>query len=539
MIKRALVPALFFSLTSCTTHQAARDVASSPEVIFSEVTKGANVDNRASGTIVVGDFDNDGMVDFIAHDKLYRNITKNNTIAFEDVTRKVGLSSLQGRPMFMDINNDGTLDILTTKGQLFLQQNKKYIELSTQYRFHIADNAMTLSFGDMNGDGWPDVLVGRSELYENSKFQFFPPQVFINQEGKSFREESHEQRMDKFPAYVRGISWADYNNDKSPDIYYSNYRLRQNFLFQTHRGKMLDMAGWAGVQGKSNNSEYYDEYLKKKLGPKFGHTIGSVWTDLNNDGNLDLFVSNLVHKFVGHPKSGKPYDYRGYLCDDSKVYQNTGAPHYRFVDKRATSGLPVMPVGDYSKFKGDELWAHATAADYDNDGLTDMLVSQVYNLKYAHTLLFQNRGNFKFKNVSLNGPKLLDSYAAAWADLDNDGKMDLIVSGREAVDATPKLRIFKNVHKNKNNYLRLKLKGSKSGTIPVTTQVRVFHDKGLFMKQVEGVTGTMNQQNDPVLHFGLGKVQKINRIEIVWSSGKKQVIRDVKINTTRTITEGK
>ena len=539
MTKRTLVPAVIFLLTSCTSYSPFRKTASTNNPIFEDVTSSANVDTHASTSIVTGDFNNDGKVDFIANNKLYRNVSSKGQIRFEDVTEETGLLIMKGMPAFFDVNNDGLLDIVTSKGQLHVQQKSgRFLEVSAKYGLIMAKDAMTVSFGDLNGDGWPDLLVGRTEISANNSFNFVPPQVFLNVNGKNFREVSSQQEMQKFPAYVRGIVWADYNNDKSPDIYFSNYRLRQNFLFQTHKGKMVDVAHKAGVQGERDPNRYYDNHLQKKFGPQFGHTIGSVWADLNNDGNLDLFVSNLVHKFVGTPKNKPGYDYRGYVCDDSKVYKNTGAPHYNFIDMRSKSGLPVKPIGDYSKYKGDELWAHATAADFDNDGLIDMYISQVYNLNYAYSLLFQNKGNFRFRNVTNLGPKVYDSYAGAWADLNNDGKMDLIVSGRAAVDATPKLRIFKNVYESNNNYIKIRLIGKKSGKIPVTTQVRVYHKNGLVMRQVEGVTGTLNQQNDPTLHFGLGEVDEINRVEIIWSSGYKQVVRNLEVNKKHTITEG-
>lgn len=536
-INIGLLTTLIF--TSCTTNSPLRSIASTQNnnEIFKDITATSNIDTKATSTVIAGDYNNDGFVDVIVHSKLYKNITTSNKILFQDVTEEMGLKELKGLPMFLDINNDRKLDIITTKGQIFIQKNNSYKEVSRDYKLTMAEDAFTLSFGDLNNDGYPDLLVGRREIYKDNTFTFVPPQVFINVRGISFIEISDQVMMKNFPAYVRGIAWADYNNDQYPDIYYSNYRLRQNFLFQVKDTKMTDVAQSAGVQGEFDELRYFDDHYKKRFGPLYGHTIGSVWSDLDNDGDLDLWVSNLVHKFVGVTNK-QTYDYRGYVCDDSKVYQNLGAPDYKFKDMRKTSQLPEKPIADYPEYKGDELWAHSTAADYDNDGLQDMYVSQVYNLNYSYSLLFKNLGNFKFKNVTNLGPKLHDTYAGAWADLNNDGKMDLIVSGRSAVNATPQIHILENISENDNNFLRVKLIGVNSGTIPVTTQVRLFHDDGLFMKQVEGVTGTYNQQNDPTLHFGLGRISTINAMEIIWSSGKKQVIKNIQVNKTYTITEG-
>lgn len=537
-MKRILIPTFILALCGCSTIEPNREIASTQNKspIFKDVTSTSNIGTQATSSIIIGDFNNDGLVDFIAHKKLYKNISSEGKIRFEDVTSKVNLQSLDGNPIFIDVNNDGLLDIMTTKGQLFLQNNNKFSDVGKRYGLNFPSDTYTISFGDLNKDGLPDLLVGRSETYENNVFKFVPPKVYLNVVGLTFRDISTEQGMLLMPAYTRGIVWADYDNNQTPDIYYANYRLRQNFLFKVRNGNMIENATTKGAAGVFDNNRYMDPHYKQKFGPRYGHTIGAVWADLNNDGNLDLWVSNLVHKYVG-PSNKGGYDIRGYVCDDSKIYKNTGAPHYNFVDMRATSNIPLKPMGDYSKFKGDELWSHSTAADFDNDGLLDMYVTQVYNLPYAHSLLFRNLGNFKFENLSQLGPKVFDTYAGAWADFDNDGKMDLIVSGRDKVDAEPRMRIFKNIYQTKNNYLRVKLTGTKSGRNAVTTQIRAFHDKGVFLRQIDGVTGTHNQQNDPVIHFGLGKVEKINRLEILWSSGKKQTITNVNINSTLSIVE--
>lgn len=538
-MKYFLISTLLFSLTSCSTTNSWRAISSTgtEKPIFKDVTASANVATTATASIVFGDFNNDDLVDFIAHNRLYKNVSTQGQIRFEDVTQKANLQTITGFPMFVDFNNDGQLDIITAKGQVFLQSSGRFKEVSKIFNFTIAPDAYTISYGDLNNDGWPDIIVGRAEKFEDNQFKFVPPQVFLNNFGLGFREISKFQEMQKFPAYTRGIVWADYNNDQKADVYFSNYRLRENFLFNTNQGKMQNIAPSTGTKGNYNPKQFYDSHMKAKFGPLFGHTIGSVWADFNNDGNFDLWVANLVHKFIGTTPNGK-YDYRGYVCDDSKIYKNSGAPHYKFTDMRAQSGIPYKPMGDYSKYKGDELWAHATAADFDNDGLIDMYVTQVYNLKYAYSLLFKNKGSFKFADVSNLGPKLLDTYAGAWADLNNDGKMDLITSGREALNETPRLKIFQNIYQSNNNYVKIKLIGTKSGKNPVTTQVRLYHDHGVLLRQYEGVTGTHNQQNDPILHFGLGTISKVNKVEILWNSGKKQTITtNLKVNTTHTIAE--
>lgn len=533
---------LIMTLSACSTNTTpSRDTASIRKsgIYFEDITQTSGVPQISGSSIIIGDFNNDQFPDFMVGNRLFQNVSTSTSIQFEDVTTRVGLDKNSGNAIFIDINNDGELDIITVKGQIFLQKKGMFTETSKNFGLTMPKNSFVLSFADVNRDGFADLIVGVSEIHENNNFSFVSGKFFLNVAGKSFKEDNRFN-LAKFPAYTRGIQWADFDNDTFPDAYFSNYRLRANFLFKNYRGVFVDVAPKYKVEGILDKTKYLDTFYNKNYGPQYGHTIGSVWADFNNDGNFDLWVANLVHKFVGKGSNGT-YDIRGYVCDDSKIYKNMGAPDYKFTDVRKESNIPMMPIGDWSKYKGDELWSQITAADFDNDGLIDTYVSQVYNLKYANSFLFKNNGNFKFADISISEPtRVFDSYGAAWADFNNDGRMDLIVSGREAVDAPQSVKIFKNIFNNPaNHFVKIKLIGTTSGKNPVGTQVRIVHDKGVTMRQYEGVTGTMSQENDPTLHFGLGNVKQIKSVEVRWSSGKKQFVTGVTLDKSWIVTEVK
>ncbi len=517
-----------------------RDISSNIKrgVYFEDVTSESGIpSDLASSSIIAGDYDNDGRVDIIVNNRLFRNVSGKDT-DFEDVTLKAGLDELEGSPIFMDINNDGQVDIITTKGMVFIQNNKVFTDMSAQYALKLPEKAYTLSFADVNKDGFADLLVGQSEVHQNNQFSFLPGKFYLNIAGKTFKEDPTRFNLDKFPAYVRGMQWADFDNDSINEVYFSNYRLRQNFLFKKNGHSYADLATKYNVQGEKNSNAYYDSYKRKNVGPQYGHTIGSVWADFNNDGNFDLWVANLVHKFVGINQGS--YDSRGYACDDSKIYKNSGAPNYTFTDMRKQSGIPMKPIGDFTVFRGDELWSQITAADFDNDGLIDTYVSQVYQTDYSYSLLFKNLGNFKFTDVSDKEPtRIYDSYGGIWADFNNDGKMDLIVSERETPKTDHRIQVFQNIYNSPNHYVKIRLVGGASGRNPVGTQVRITTDKGVFLRQYEGVTGTLSQQNDPTLHFGLGTSKEIKSVQVKWSSGKVLNVTGVTLDRAWVVTEQK
>lgn len=503
---------------------------------FEEITKDANLPEIHSSSLVVGDYNRDWFPDFIARDRLYHNTTRKGKIEFQDVTEQVGLKGLSGLPMFMDVNNDGELDIVTTKGMVFIQSKGKFKNLTAQYQLDLPADVNNLSFFDYNRDGYADLVIGLNEIHKDNQFSFQAPMAFINSQGQKFVRDTVTFPFEANKAYNRGIHWADYDLDGFAEAYFSNYRLRQNFLFKKSGKFYVDQAPKVGIEGENNNTQFYDEYYKKTFGPKYGHTISSAWADFNNDGYLDLWVSNLVHKFVGLSKGA--YDYRGYVCDDSKIYKNMGAPDFKMKDVRNISGIPLKPMGDFTKYKGDELWAQTALADYDNDGLLDVYLTQVYNLNYAHALLYRNTGAFKFVESSKEEPiRLLDNYAAVWGDFNNDGQMDLLASGRPNVNIPHRLHLFENIAKTKNNWVKVRLIGMKSGKNPVATQVKILLDDGIVLRQYDGVNGSYNQQSDSVLHFGIGANTKIKGIEVRWSSGYKNFYSATKINTAYVLKE--
>lgn len=162
------------TLTSCSSSikENNREIASVKEgKYFKEVTEEAGLPRTSTSTFNVFDYDNDGWVDFIARDKLYKSVSTNERFNFEDVTERVGLATLKGNPVFIDINNDGLIDIVSNSGQVFLQKKlHHFVESSKELNLKLPENIHTISYGDFNRDGYADLVVGMNEIHKDNQF---------------------------------------------------------------------------------------------------------------------------------------------------------------------------------------------------------------------------------------------------------------------------------------------------------------------------------------------------------------------------------
>jgi len=509
-----------------------------PRSQFVEVTKQVGLAGIDAQTFAWSDFNNDGNVDLLADNRLFQNIKNKNGYSFVEVTDAVGLKGMTGRGIFADIDGDGRLDIITSTGQLWLQiKPDHFVESSAKYGLKFCPQVGAIAVGEFQKNGRLDVITLLTETAsaDGENFTAYPPQFFRNNGVAGFTEVGSQLGFEQYPGYGRGVNVADFNNDGNLDFYFSYYRLRANPLFMGGAGNTFKEVGkQQGVWGEYDTHTYQDPRYGKIEGPDYGHTIGSTWVDLNNDGNWDLWVSKLAHKWIG----GK--DNRGYYCDDSKIYRNTGAPDYSFVDMRDESGIPRLPISGDATYKGQDLWGGAMGADFDNDGLIDVFVPQVYDLPFAHSFLFHNKGSFQFEEVGQHaGVQVWNTYGAAWADYNNDGNMDLVTAGESEYQGKNSIHMWKNTGTGtKNEFIRFKLVGVRSNRAAIGARVTLHFDDGtLMMRQVEGGTGSLNQQNDPTIHFGLGQGRVIDHVDIDWPSGIHQRLPHKKKNRLYRIVE--
>ena len=435
-----------------------------------------------------GDFNNDGFADLINHD---------SGLVWTNLGGTGFTSNANGGSggLFGDYDNDGLLDIYYY-GQNLLSRNLS-TQAATSFAYQSILPAVPMWHGtnninrsnaacwaDFNNDAYVDVYVGGYETWQ--VVSGYLDAVLWNNQAASFATNAADN-YNLNP--TRGVTACDWDRDGDQDIYASNYRLVANQLLRNTGGSFTNVAGSHNATGGS------------------GHSIGSAWGDIDNDGDFDLFAGNFAHDKdffgPGSPPVRQP---------ESRFLENLGpgaVPPYSFDDK-GTGGVTWQ-----------ESYGSPALGDYDNDGDLDLFFTAVQ--APDNCVLYRNEGNWSFTDQTtaegLAG--LSNTYQAAWADIDNDGDLDLATGGR----------IYVN-NGNANHWLKVHLAGDGTtvNRAAIGAEVRIDLGGGqILTRQVEGGTGEGNQ-NDLTLHFGLGSHSGPVDLEITAPGGTTQTINGVSVD---------
>jgi len=421
------------------------------------------------------DLNNDGWTDLCAGGAVWRNNEGKGFTQLAD-----GISGA----LAADFDNDGFVDLFSW-GALQVYRNNAG-ESFTPIEMPELPKCVSRGacWGDFNSDGFVDLYVGGYEDWDNDIT--YPDMILLNEAGQGFRLAWSEVRY-----RARGVTACDFDQDGDLDVYVSNYRLQPNLLWLNDgSGQFADVAAERNAVATSPGFEG-------------GHSIGAAWGDFDQDGLIDLFAGNFAH-----------VDNRGDQ-PKSRFLRNLGAAgEYAFEDL-GTCGVFYQ-----------ESYASPAAGDYDNDGDLDLLFTTVYGTasfgRRNYPVLYRNDGAFAFDEATAEaGVAELDpTYQAAWADFDNDGDLDLASAGK----------LFVNQGSG-GHWLKVRLEGD--GRIvnrsAIGAQVRVKLRDRTLTRQVEAGTGEGNQ-NDLTLHFGLGDHKAPVTLQILWPTGIKRTLRDVRVD---------
>jgi len=450
---------------------------------FSDVTDEVGLGRHR--TVAVVDHDGDGDLDLLGG----RTLFENTSGVFTDIS-ETALAGVDhgGGGVFADHDRDGDLDLLIwessccnetdTGGQhdlLMVNQGGVYTEKADAGLFDYYPQ-QSAAWGDYDNDGYPDMFMPGYYYNPGTGEQYKGDTLFHNNGDGTFSDSSAKLHGN-FPALPsRTVTWADFDQDGWLDLFVGVYRLKPNRHYHNAGGaNLVDEAEALGTQGVRIEGNY-------------GHAIGSEWGDLDNDGDLDLVVMNLAHpRFID-------------FSDKSALWLNQhDAGGLGFVDAFAGSGVEYR-----------ETASGPALGDYDNDGDLDLFQTNVYVGRESNLWksLLVETGELKFEEASYEAGVLVDNgWGAVFADMDDDGDLDLVASG-----------LWRN-QGEVGNWLKVRLvggEGSDTHGLGATVTVRA---GDLAVTRLVAAGQSIGCQGPYELHFGLGEHSGYDSITVRWLGG--------------------
>jgi len=509
------------------------DITRQAGITFKHSYGDHHLDNIVEGTgggVCAFDYNGDGLVDlyFVTgtwtknvssnegrdlRGKLSNRLFRNNGDGtFTDVTEQAGVG---GNGVFSsgcsaaDYDNDGHVDLYVLNyGRNILYHNNgdgTFTDVSKQSGLDDPRWSLSAVWFDYNNDGCLDVFVANYILYDDGKFRDFypaagypgplsyspePSALYRNNCDGTFTDVTKEAGVFK-EGRAMSVTASDFRNTGLLDIFVTNDAMENHYFENTGKGAFVEDALDHAVAYSENGQGV------SSMGPVVG--------DFNRDGLLDIFIPNLNYCIL--------------------YMQKIVNGQHQFVDQTAIAGLS-QSMGQYTG------WG-AVALDYDNDGWLDLFTTHgdAHHEYVQENSLMRNTGNGKFEDVSdRSGQHFKEKYVgrgATWADFDNDGNIDLVIS-----NLNDRAILLRNDGGSRtNNWLTVdaRLKFPTGTRDAIGSRVTVTAGS---LKQVEDLIparGYMSQ-GDPRLHFGLGKAQFADSVEIRWPDGKTEKLEHVKAN---------
>jgi len=446
---------------------------------FADVTETAGVGEAGYGLgVAVADYDNDGHPDVYCNNfgpnVLYRN---NGDGTFADVTAAAGVARgnfLGAGANFLDIDGNGILDLFVSD----------YIDFTYE-------NHRTAT------------IRGRSDYAGPRDYDPQPNHLYRNDGDGTFTDITDESGIGDHAGSGMGTVCLDYDQDGRTDIFVCNDQ-RWDFLFRNEgSGKFSEVGLLAGVACN------YAGVPTSSMGADAG--------DFDNDGHLDLVVTD-------------------YFNEMSVLHRNLGDGQFEDVAAQAGIGVGAMTFVKWG----------LGMVDFDNDGLRDIFIGCGHIYKDIDTvtnwtsyevrpILFRNLGNGRFANVSdSSGDGLRVKMVArgiVFDDLDNDGRVDVVVLNR---DRPP--TVLRNESATGHHWLQIQLRGIHTNRDAVGAHVKVTAGELQQVAEVHSGRGYQSHFGSR-LHFGLGRHDRVDRIEVRWIGGGVDVLQDVPVDRLITIIE--
>jgi len=543
------------------------------------------------GGVGVADFNNDGLPDLyftasLVSNELYLN--KGN-LKFENITKDAGVAG-DGKwsrgVSVVDINNDGWMDIYVCasmdhnpekrRNLFYINQGADskgvphFKNMAKEYGLDDTTHTTMAAFFDYDNDGDLDVYLAVNQIIKENNPAIFRPKIkdgSYPSTGRLFRNDFSEtlkhpvftnvskQAGVTIEGYGHGVTIADINQDGWKDIFVTNDFNSNDLLYiNNHDGTFIDKA---------------TEYLKHTSANGMGQDV----IDINNDGLSDIVEldmspeDNYRKKMMLGSNSYQTFQNSDYFHYQYQYVRNSLQLNQGFTVKANDSiGDPIFSDIGYLAGISETDWSWCPlVADFDNDGFRDMVItngfpkditdhdfitfrnqasniatkeytlSQIPQVK-IHNYGFKNNGDLSFRNVTDEWGLNINSFSngAAYADLDNDGDLDVIVNniGDEAF-------VFENMQNKQQpapHYLNIHLKGASPNVNGLGTWIEIYYHGSKQVYEQTPYRGYLSSvQLDP--HFGLDSFSHVDSVVIKWPVGKKQVLSNVKADQTLIVNE--
>jgi len=523
------------------------------------------------------DVNNDGLMDVyyagnLVGDRLYLN---KGDLKFEDITGKAGITggeSWSTGISIVDINGDGFDDIYVCKflydgkgerdNHLFInQKNNTFKEEARAYGLADPGYGITANFFDFDRDGDLDVYVANQppnnlELkgkLEGKRDASFTDRLYRNDGGK-FVNITGAAKTTNYTYSLSAITF-DYNNDGWQDIYVACDYEEPDILY------------------KNNGDGTFTNVIHEAFDHISNFSMGSDIADINRDGNLDLFVVDMVaednyrqktnmsgmnpEKFWGLANAGYHYQYMYnamQLNNGNETFSEIAhmggisstdwswTPLFidfdldGYDDLFVTNGIiKEVRNKDYSNWRKEYVKKKKKSGEKLSDEELLLLSEKTPSVKVLDNL-FRNKGNLKFQHVEsewgVHDPSW--SQGAAYADFDNDGDLDIVINNMNS-----KSIFYENsgAQLSGNNFLNITLNGKGGNSKGIGALIKVYTESGVKVGQVISCRGYMSS-SQPICNFGLGQEERIEKVEVIWPNGViKEYKSGLKVNRLITLNE--
>ncbi|WP_413667447.1 VCBS repeat-containing protein [Mucilaginibacter sp. Mucisp86] len=531
------------------------------------------------GGVAVGDINNDGLEDLfftsnLGPNKLYLNL---GNFKFKDITQQAG-DGLAGRPddwktgvTMADVNGDGLLDIYVCysglgdnakrRNQLFINKgNNKFVEMAKQYGLDDPGYSTQAVFFDYNNDGKLDMFLLNHNVKKISNLELAQAKgetdelasnkLFENQ-GGHFVDVSKKAGIIQNPlTFGLGVAIADINKDGLQDIYVTNDYNEPDYLYI------------------NNGNGTFTEDSKKCFKHLSQFSMGVDIADINNDGLPDMMTLDMLPPDNRRQKLLQLQE--NYESFELMLNQNLYKQYMRNMLQVNNGDGTFSEIGQLAGVSNTDWSWCPLIADFDNDGYKDIFISNGYFRDYTNKDFLRYWGDYKLKKAMDREPfRLMDlvkampsttlsnyifqnnhnltftdkkqdwginkggiSSGSVYADLDNDGDLDLVTNN---INSEASILQNMTMETGKKNYLAVNLKQPEGNTNAIGSKVFVYNGKQVQYQEINPNRGYLSCVST-VLNFGLGDQQQVDSVRIIWPDQTSQLLTGVKANQRLNIT---